>query len=125
MNELYNEINKLYEQNEEYNCQIDCIDGKLKFKATFNIIKKEENEIINNEIAENNTEPKEKEENDEKNEGSEESLNYILERKECIINVELCNYDKGFLLRFLRKSGELEDFYYNLKILYSCAEDLL
>ena len=97
MNELYNAINQIYK----------------------------ENEIINNEIAEKNSEPEEKEENDEKNEGSEENCNYILERKECIINVELFKYDNGYLLRFLRKSGELEDFYYNLKIMYSCAEDLL
>ena len=128
MNQLYTKINEIYDENEKYDCTITCIDGKLKFKATFNIIdqeEEEENEIINNEIEEKNSEQEKKEENEEKNEGSVENPNYILERKKCIINAELFEYDKGFLLRFLRKSGELEDFYYNLKIMYSCAEDLL
>ena len=42
MNELYNTINQMYKENEEYDCTIVCIDGKLEFKATFNIIDQEE-----------------------------------------------------------------------------------
>jgi hypothetical protein len=58
-------------------------------------------------------------------ENKENEKNYNLNKKECIIDIELFQYDKEFVLRFLRLSGELEDFYNNLKKIYAYAEDLL
>ena len=123
MNDLYNKIEEEYEKNTEYDCKINSIDGKLKFKAFFNVIREEEeknDEKRRNEVSKKNLESKENKENDE---GNEE--NNLLLRNGCIINIELFKFDKGFLLRFLRKSGNLEDFYKNLKIIYSIAEELL
>ena len=115
MNDLYLKIEKEYENDKEYECTIDCSKDKLKFKATFTFIEKED--------IKEETETEKKNENNEINEENEK--NDCFKKKECIIDVELFKYKNGFLLRFLRKSGELEDFYENLKIIYSYAEELL
>ena len=111
----------------------------MKFKANFEFIEKEDIEeeidekIKNeNELSEKNLEPEEIEKDEEKNEINEEKQENVedeennhLKRKLCTIGVELFKYENGFLLRFLRESGKLEDFYTNLKNIYTYAEGLL
>lgn len=123
MNDL---ANKIEEENEdekrEYDCKIEPIENKLKFKAIFSAVELEEEEEndeevikelekLSLELGENN------DDNDDNND---------IKRKECIINVELFKYEnEGFLLRFLRKSGEMNDFYNIIKKIYSYAEQKL
>ena len=132
MNDL---ANKIEEENEdekrEYDCKIEPIENKLKFKATFNAIEQQEEEEndeeiikelekIRLELGENNDDNNDNDNNDDNDDNND------IERKECIINVELFKYEnEGFLLRFLRKSGEMNDFYKIIKKLYSYAEKKL
>ena len=115
MNDLYLKIEKEYENDKKDECTIDCSKDKLKFKATFTFIEKED--------IKEETETEKMNENNEINEENEK--NDCFKKKECIIDVELFKYENGFLLRFLRESGKLEDFYTNLKNIYTYAEGLL
>ena len=137
MNDLYNKIEEEYKEKKEYECTIEPKDNKLKFTVTLKVIEpedteEEKNETIKNEITEENPEEKKDEENDEKKEGDEEDVkedggdgNQSFEVEECVINVELFKTKNGHLLRFLRKSGDLEEFYNHLKNMYSYAEKLI
>ena len=128
MNDLYNKILEEYKEKKEYDCTITPKDDKLKFTVTLTAIepKEENNETIKNEITEENPEEKKNEEKENIEEDVEEDdddKNKSFEIKDCIINIELFklkNAENGYLLRFLRKSGDLEDFY-----MYSYAEDLV
>ena len=47
-------------------------------------------------------------------------------KKDTIIKIELFkSNNKNHLLRFLKKSGEMEDYYKNLKKIYSIVEKLV
>ena len=47
-------------------------------------------------------------------------------KKDCIIQVKLFeSINGGHLLRFVKKSGELEDYYKNLKKVMSLTKELL
>ena len=112
MNDL---TQKLKEENEnkerEYDCNIEPNEYKLKFKVTFEqeleklkLEKKEENE--------------EEEENEDNNRG--------IIRKDCSIQIELYeNDDKKYLLRYVRKSGDLYDFYKLLKYINNCIDSII
>jgi len=123
MNDL---ANKIEEENEdekrEYDCKIEPIENKLKFKAIFSAVELEEEEENDEEvIKELEKLSLELGENNDDNDDNDD-----IKRKECIINVELFKYEnEGFLLRFLRKSGEMNDFYNIIKKIYSYAEQKL
>ena len=133
MNDLYNKIVEEYKEKKEYDCTIKPKDDKLKFTVTLEVIEPEDieeenNETIKNEITEENPEEKkneEKENNEEDIKKDNVDENNSFEIKDCVINIELFKTENGHLLRFLRKSGDLEDFYKNLKIMYSYAEELV
>ena len=131
MNDLYNKIDEEYKIKKEYDCTITPKNDKLKFTVTLTAIepKEENNETIKNEITEENPEEKkneEKENIEEDVEADDDDKNKSFEIKDCVINIELFkSKNGGYLLRFLRKSGDLEEFYKNLRIMYSYAEDLV
>ena len=111
MNTFANKITKNYE-----NCTIDPKQNALKFNVIFEEEEKEEEEI-----------PKEIEEalsklGIEDNEDEEDSLR----KKDCIIQVKMYeSMNGGHLLRFMKKEGELEDYYKYLEKLNSLVKNIL
>ena len=104
--------NKIVNKNENY--QIEKSDKKLRFKINVEQIDDEENDKENEEEKEDNNEQSEDEENNE------------IEENNLVIQVDLfISDDNDYLLRFLKKSGELEDYYKNIKKIYASINDLL
>ena len=105
--------NKLVNKNENY--QIEKSDKKLRFKINVEQEEDEENDKENEED--------EKEDNNEQNEDEE---NNEIEERNLVIQIDLfISNDNDYLLRFLKKSGELEDYYKNIKKIYASINDLL
>ena len=98
----------------------------MKFEAIFENIDEYENEEKenNDEDEENIIEEENKNENNE-NEDEDNDKNVTICQKDSIIKIKLFPNQKGYLLRFMKKSGEMEDFYKNLKKIYSIVENLL
>ena len=125
MNILVNEIDEIFEQ-----LNIIYI-VKSKKSLKFNVIfeeeeeeenkKKEEIKKIEEEMAKlnikiNNKENEAKEENENNEEKEDDSENEIMEKDNCIIQVKLFKLKNDeHLLRFVKKSGELEVYYNNLE----------
>ena len=112
MNSLANKLENEFGEN----CNIDTAEKALKFDILFEEEKEEEEEI-----------PKELEEELAKLglEDVEENDDDLL-KKDCIIQVKLFeSINGGHLLRFVKKSGELEDYYKNLKKIMSLTEEIL
>ena len=91
------------------NCSIEQSKKALKFNVIFEEEEKEEEEIpkeLEEELAQLGLE-----ENDENEENEEKDL----KRKECILQVKIYeSVNGGHLLRFVKKSGELDVYYKNL-----------
>ena len=112
MNSLANKLENEFGDN----CNIDPAEKTLKFDILFEEEKEEEEEI-----------PKELEEELAKLglEDVEENDDDLL-KKDSIIQVKLFeSINGGHLLRFVKKSGELEDYYKNLKKVMSLTKELL
>ena len=115
MNSLANKIVK-----ENQNCSIEESKKALKFNITF---EEEENEEEEEKI------PKELEEelakldikDDDENEEDDD-----LKKKDCVLQVKLYeSVNGGHLLRFVKKEGEIEDYYKNLEKVITLAQELL
>ena len=72
--------------------------------------KKIEEEMVKLNINIKNKENEDKKDEEEKEDNSENEIN----EKECIIQVKLFKLQNEYLLRFLKKSGELANYYNNL-----------
>ena len=110
---------KIEDENEkiEYNWKIEVNKNKnkLQFKAYFD--KKEEKEY-EEEIDENLKEELEKLNLEEEENIENEDKNDIV-KKSCCIKIDLFEFDyEEYLLRFVRESGEKDDFYKILKFIY-------
>ena len=107
MNTLANKISDIFDNN----CLIDPNKNSLKFDIIFEVEDNEEEEEQKEE------EEKEKEcindqEIEEFNENNEENNKDRIKKKDCIIQVKLFELKNGeHLLRFVKKEGELEEFY--------------
>ena len=85
----------------------------------FKLLEKEINKSYNN-----NDDNKEEKNEDEENE--EDENNIIINKPKLIIQVKLFKTLNGeYLLRFIRLSGELYEYYKNLEIIISLAKNLL
>ena len=104
MNKLYKKIEKEFEDDE---CLIEFYENKLKFDIVFN---EEKNEEANEEdLIE---EVKKLKIEDEENENITE--------KNTVIRVKIFeSYKGGYILRFTKKEGELDNYLERLKIIYS------
>ena len=113
MNSLITKINEKLGDN----CLIEQSKKALKFNVIFEEDEKEEEEIpkeLEEELAQLGLE-----ENDENEEND-------LKRKECILQVKIYeSVNGGYLLRFVKKSGELDDYYKNLDNVISLVKNLL
>ena len=111
MNSLANKLEKEFGKY----CDINPAENSLKFDI---LIQEKEKEEI----------PKELEEELAKLglENVEEKDDDDLLKKDCIIQVKLFEYfEGGHLLRFMKKSGELEDYYKNVKKVMSLTKEIL
>ena len=110
MNSLANKLENEFGEN----CNIDPAEKALKFDILFEEEKEEEKEIpkeLKEELAKLGL--KDVQENDDL-------------KKDCIIQVKLFeSINGGHLLRFVKKSGELEDYYKNLKKIMSLTKEIL
>ena len=125
--------NKLKNKNEDY--IIEENKSKLKFKVIIKEKEKDDEEIndeftddINKIIEEENKniekESNESEENEE--EEDEKKDEYKIKNRDCIIKVELLKTENdSYILGFMKKLGEAEDYYNYIKILYSIIEKIL
>ena len=127
------------------NIFLDIDKNKLKFNVTFDVGEKLKDEIPEEikkelkklEINDENKEEKEEEEKEEIPKELQEELAKLgledgeendddFEKKDCIIQVKLFeSINGGYLLRFMKKSGELEDYYKNLKNVMSLTKEIL
>lgn len=114
MNNLINKIGQKFKNN----FIVEESKKALKFKVTFEEEEKEEEEIpkeLEEELAKLNLE-----ENENENEGDD------LTKKDCVLEVKMYeSVNGGHLLRFVKKSGELEDYYKNMQNIISIVQSLL
>lgn len=124
MNNLANKIAS------EINCQTDVSKKKLKIVVFFeeedeDEVEENNDEIKNNIEEEKNDEKKDKNEDNDEDEGNGDN-DETINKKDTIIKIELFkSNNKNHLLRFLKKSGEMEDYYKNLKKIYAIVEKLV
>ena len=123
MNSLANKI-----ENKNKNCSIEESKKSLKFNVIFEEEEKEEEE------EEEEKEEKEEEISKElekelaelgiKENGEDEEDD--LKKKDCIIQVKMFeSLNGGYLLRFTKKKGEIEDYNKNLEKVMALAQELL
>ena len=126
MNNLANKITS------EINCTTDVSKKKLKIVVFFEEEDEEEDEVeenndeIKNKVEEEkNDEKKDKDDDNDEDEGNGDN-DETINKKDTIIKIELFkSNNKNHLLRFLKKSGEMEDYYKNLKKIYAIVEKLV
>ena len=111
MNNLCQRIAKKLE-----NCEIDANENKLKFNVVFEEEEKEEEEEIPKELEEElaklGLDDKENEEDDN------------ITKKESVLQIKMFeSINGGYLLRFKKKGGELEDYYKNLKKITALVQE--
>ena len=128
-------INKLYDKFEN-NIFIEESKNSLKFNIIFEEeeeeenkkneeIKKYEEEMAKLNIKINNKESEDKEENENNEEKEDDSENEIMKKDNCIIQVKLFKLkNEEHLLRFVKKSGELEVYYNNLEKIIKLIKNL-
>lgn len=118
LNKIANTINSKFEDK----VSIDANKEKLKFNVTFeNADEEEEDE------NENEKDTKLEEELDKLclEEGNEECENEI-ERKQSVIQIKLFeSMNGGYLLRFVKKGGEIEDYHKNLNSIIEIIKTLV
>ena len=136
MNDLTRQLRKENDNKKrEYQCAINPSEYKLKFIATFKKVMNEENdekidketeEKINQELEKlKKEEEKNDKENNEEEEEEEEEDDEIL-NNDCSIKIELFEYgEKKHLLRFVRKEGDLEEFYKILTYINNCVDKII
>ena len=120
---LMNKLMKKLSDNYGNKCDIVINEEKLKFYISF-----EKEEIEQEEITEkmkeelqkldinNDEENKNDEKNEEEEEEEEENEDNKIKEEKNKIKVKLFkNKDDEYLLNFIKKSGELEEFYNNIK----------
>ena len=121
MNSLANNLVKKF--NDIYN--IEPSKNNLKFDILFEEEKEEKEEKIPKELEEELEEELKEELAKLGLENVEENDDDLL-KKNCIIQVKLFeSFNGGHLLRFMKKSGELEDYYKNVKKVMSFIEEIL
>lgn len=115
-------INKIFMKFQRY-CDIHKEEDSLKFLMIFHDIE----EVVN----ENNQHSKELEklnmnsENDEDEDDDEEEKSQEI-NKECNIQVKLFKLKSGdYLLRLLKKQGDLEDYYNNVSIIINFIKSII
>ena len=126
MNILIHKIKEKYENN----CLIEISKKYLKFTIIFGEEEEEENnekdeEIEGNEFDINENEDNENKECNENKKDSEENSENINLKKECNIKVKLHKINNDHLIRFIKKSGDLEDFYKNVEIISKLISSIL
>ena len=111
MNTLANEIKKKFGDK----CEIKENEKKLKFNAIF-----ENSEEIG--IENENFEKKE----EMKNIKEEENDEILIERKKSIIQIKLFeSLNGGYVVRFVKKQGEIEDFHKNMNNVKTIIKNML
>lgn len=124
MNFLINKIKEKYQNN----CLIDVSKKDLKFTIIIEEEEDEENnekEKLDEEIEENKLDINENEDIENKEDGEENDEN-IIKEKECNIQVKLYKLKRGdHLLRFVKKYGDLEDYYKNVEIISKLISNIL
>ena len=129
-------INKLYDKFEN-NIFVEESKNSLKFNIIFEEdeeeeenkkneeIKKYEEEMAKLNIKINNKKNEDKEENENNEEKEDDSENEIMKKDNCIIQVKLFKLkNEEHLLRFVKKSGELEVYYNNLETIIKLIKNL-
>ena len=116
MNLLANSIKTKFEDN----CTIDASKKALKFNVTFETPEEEEEKQTNEE---------DKEIEEELNKLGLENIEDFedkIEKEESIIQVKLFeSVNGGYILRFAKKGGEIEDYYQNLDNIIEIVKQLL
>ena len=119
-----NKLIKKLSDNYDNKCDIVINENKLKFYISFEREKIEEEEItekMEEKLEKLDINDNEENKNDEKNEEEEEEeeenddINKIVEKKNKVKVKLFKNKDDEYLLSFIKKAGELEEFYNNIK----------
>jgi serine/threonine protein kinase len=120
MNSLANKINEdLGDQ-----CKIDADKKILKFNVTFEEEEKEEEKIQLSEELEKEIEEDLAKLGIEDNEGEDDDDD--IRKKECILQVKIFeSINGGYLLRFVKKSGQLDSYYQNLEKVINLVKEIL
>jgi len=115
MNNLANKINSEFKNK----CTIEANPQKLKFNVTF-----ETEEEGEDEDEEKNEEDKEIEE--ELNKLNIQDIDEAIEGKDSVIQVKMLqSMNEGYLVRFEKRGGEIEDYHKNLKNIVSIIKKIV
>jgi hypothetical protein len=119
MNSLANKINE-----DLGDCKIDADKKSLKFNVTFEEEEKEEEKIQLSEELEKEIEEDLAKLGIEDNEGEDDDDD--IRKKECILQVKIFeSINGGYLLRFVKKSGQLDSYYQNLEKVIDLVKEIL
>ena len=129
MNDLTRKLrNENDNKKREYECDINPSEYKLKFIVTFKkVMNEESDEIIDKETEEKiNQELEKLKMEEEKNDKEAEEEDDEIFKNDCSIKIELYEYgDKKHLLRYVRKEGDLEEFYKLLTYINNCVDKII
>ncbi len=113
-------VNKITEKLGD-DCPIETEEYSLKFDITFT--KQEKIEIpkeVQEELEKLNLEDDNNNDNNNNDDDDDD------DEEKCVLQVQLFKLAKDLhLLRFIKKSGQLGDFYENMKIISNLAEEIL
>ena len=112
MNSLANEIVKNFEDNVKIDESKNALKFNVIFKETLEEVEEPDEEL--------------KKELDKLSLENSEEIEEVIDKKDCVIQIKLFqSLNGGYIVRFVKKEGEIEDYYKNLDSIKSIINKII
>ncbi len=112
MNSLANEIVKNFEDNVKIDESKNALKFNVIFKETLEEVEEPDEEL--------------KKELDKLSLENSEEIEEVIDKKDCVIQIKLFqSLNGGYIVRFVKKEGEIEDYYKNLDSIKSIIKKII
>jgi len=112
MNSLANEIVKNFEDNVKIDESKNALKFNVIFKETLKEVEEPDEEL--------------KKELDKLSLENSEEIEEVIDKKDCVIQIKLFqSLNGGYIVRFVKKEGEIEDYYKNLDSIKSIIKKII
>ena len=112
MNSLANEIVKNFEDNVKIDESKNALKFNVIFKETLKEVEEPDEEL--------------KKEFDKLSLENSEEIEEVIDKKDCVIQIKLFqSLNGGYIVRFVKKEGEIEDYYKNLDSIKSIIKKII